>query len=216
MSIISCLPVSRSAGECTGRLSDKAMHRHILTGTRRTKIPARPAPCFSWIRKYNNFIAPQNIILIYMKRILTLFLLLMVGAVLVAGCTSSNQDEELRSTMYESGQAMSVVLENAGCDASNLDYAGIIQSGRALKTESNIWYDKISAINDISPEWQSVKSNYLKALRYFGDAGEELSQSGQAFQRGDFTASLAYINDASADLDSGSRYMDEAVGAIPK
>lgn len=150
-----------------------------------------------------------------MKRAIALLILLMLSAVLVAGCTS-NQDAELKKTIQESLTPMQGALQTVGRDSSNLDYAAVVQSGKALETESEIWYNRVSAINDLSPEWQTVKTNYLRALDYYQISGQKISAAGAAFQKGDLATSLAYTQEATANLESGSRYMDETLAAIPK
>ncbi|HOO91424.1 MAG: hypothetical protein PHH09_04210 [Methanoregulaceae archaeon] len=142
--------------------------------------------------------------------------ILCVACLLMAGCTSSNQDEELRETIKDSLSAIQLKMSDLGQDATNLNYAGLIRSGSALETESQIWYNKISAINDISSDWQPVKTNYLKALDYFGTAGKQASDASLAFQRGDNTAAIQYLEEATINIDKGGRYLDEATAAIPQ
>ena len=150
-----------------------------------------------------------------MKQLIHILSILLVGTILAAGCTS-NQDEELKTTFYDSSRSMVIVLESVGRDASSLDFAGLMQSGRALETESKIWYDKISAINDISPEWRPVRTHYLNALNHFSNAGRKASDASLAFQQGDYSSSITLMEQASADMISGNRYLDEAMAAIPK
>ncbi len=142
-------------------------------------------------------------------------LILSLVLIFSAGCTS-NQDEELRSTIQDSLTPMQNALSEVSRDTLNHDYAATVLSGRALETESEIWYHRISNIDDISSEWQPVKMNYLRALDYFRMSGQKISNAGLSFQKGDLTSAITYAEGATADLDSGSRYFDEAMAAIPK
>lgn len=127
-----------------------------------------------------------------------------------------NQNEKLKSALIDASSEVTAALQQTTRDATNKDYAALIQSGRALETEAEIWYNKISAIDDISPEWQTVKMNELKALDYYRLSGQKISKAGLAYQMGDYTAVIAYTQDASADMESGTRYTEEATSAIPK
>jgi len=130
--------------------------------------------------------------------------------------SKSNHDEELRSALGKSSTEVAAAVLQTSRDATNNDYAALIQSGKALEIEAEIWYNRINVIDDISPEWQSVKMNQLKALDYYRLSGQKISKAGLAYQIGDYTAAIAYTQDASADMQSGTRYTEEATSAIPK
>lgn len=142
-------------------------------------------------------------------------LLICVTSLFIGGCTSLNQDEELRSAITDSTSAIMLKLEDIAQGDPDIDLEWI-QRGTALETESQIWYDKISAIDDISPEWHQAKINQLKALEYFGTGGKQISDAARAHQRGDYSISEQYLEEAAISLTKATRYIEETKTAIPE
>jgi hypothetical protein len=146
-----------------------------------------------------------------MKRTLALFLLLVIGTVLVVGCTGGNADDQFRSAWQSSENDVKAYGEDmrSAMDPDNINIKVISDGSRAMISTIDRHHDTISSIQ-VSEKYQGAKTEYLSALSDLRMACVDLSKAEDAGSLG----ALGHITASAGWLESSQQKRDRVTAIM--
>jgi hypothetical protein len=158
-----------------------------------------------------------------MKNALPVLLIVVILAVLLAGCTTNShqaepspgQDPVFRNTVANSSGMIRMSLNQIGEDFSGSDIEALNRSGIRLGEQASGDYRNISII-PVSDSWKLPKDYYLKSLLEMENASSLIGLGVEAFSQGDYPSAQGYFNQSGRSIEKGTAFVQMTIQSMPQ
>jgi hypothetical protein len=127
--------------------------------------------------------------------------------------TSSYQDAELLSTGAEAGKALSPVISKISDDASGNDIVSLGADSARLSSIAGNYYFQMRDLN-VSPGYQTWKTNYLLGLLDLETAGDYFSKSATYARSQDYANASTYLEQGNTLFQRSNHYLRLATESV--
>ena len=151
-----------------------------------------------------------------------LLLVIILGAILVAGCSSSTtpalsdaeKDTAFKAKALTMTQEISPLLKDYAAKGKALDYPGLQTASTALSTRARFWHDTLDAM-PVSTGMEDSKRLMLLSLEEAESTGDTTVTALQRRKSGDISGATARMQEAGQHATKSGSYMKLAKDKLP-